>query len=71
MSLAQVVYNISTDTDFATLWRNDPDQALSKRGLQLSKEEKAFLVNGLKPFNPAEGRKIRLAEIGTGLSWLA
>lgn len=70
MSLAQVVYNISTDTDFAALWRSDPDQALSKRGLKLSNEEKAFLVTGLKPYNPDEGRKIRLAEIGNALPWL-
>lgn len=47
MTLAQVVYNISTDADFAAQWRSDPDAALAKRGLKLSREEKAFLSTGL------------------------
>jgi hypothetical protein len=48
MSLAQVCYNISNDRDFAALWRRDPDEALAKRGLKLSREEKAFLFAGLQ-----------------------
>ena len=48
MSLAQVCYNISNDVDFAALWRRDPDEALAKRGLKLSNEEKAFLSAGLQ-----------------------
>jgi len=48
MSLAQVCYNISNDMDFAALWRRDPDEALAKRGLKLSNEEKAFLSAGLQ-----------------------
>lgn len=47
MTLAQVVYNISTDSDFAAQWRMDPDAALAGKGLKLSQEEKAFLTSGL------------------------
>jgi hypothetical protein len=48
MSLAQVCYNISNDMDFAESWRRNPDEALAKRGLKLSSEEKAFLSAGLQ-----------------------
>lgn len=60
MSLAQVVYNMSNDADFAALWRSDPEKALAKRGLKLSKEEQAFLSRGL---NRAEGEKVRLSDL--------
>ena len=48
MTLAQVVYNISTDAEFASQWRSDPEAALANRGLMLSQEEMAFLSRGLK-----------------------
>ena len=38
MTLAQVVYNISTDNEFARMWSNDPEAALAQRGLKLSRE---------------------------------
>jgi hypothetical protein len=47
MTLAQVVYNISTDAEFATQWKSDPEAALANRGLMLSQQEKAFLTRGL------------------------
>ena len=47
MALAQVVYHISRDTDFAALMHTDPEGALAKRGFKLSKEELAFLTKGL------------------------
>lgn len=62
MSLAQVVYNISNDADFAALWRSDPDAALAKRGLKLSKEEQAFLSRGLNS-GTAESDKVRLSDL--------
>jgi hypothetical protein len=62
MSLAQVVYNISNDADFAALWRSDPDTALAKRGLKLSKEEQAFLSKGLHR-GSSDGTKVRLSEL--------
>jgi hypothetical protein len=39
MSLAQVVYNISTDNEFASQWNLDPESALADKGLQISREE--------------------------------
>jgi hypothetical protein len=47
MSLAQVVYRMSTDADFTELWRHNPEDALEKKGLKLTREELAFLSNGL------------------------
>jgi len=48
MSLAKVVYNLSTDHDFASQWKTDPEGTLAKRGLRLTNEELAFLKTGLK-----------------------
>jgi hypothetical protein len=47
MALAQVVYHISRDSDFAAQLRTDPEGALAGRGFSLSKEELAFLTKGL------------------------
>jgi hypothetical protein len=47
MALAQVVYRISTDADFAAHMRLDPESALEERGWRLSKEELSFLLAGL------------------------
>jgi hypothetical protein len=47
MALAQVVYHISRDTDFAAQMRSDPEGALAQKGFKLSKEELAFLSRGL------------------------
>lgn len=55
MTLAQVVYNISTDNEFAKMWNADPDAALAQRGLKLSREEMAFLKNGLQRKNSTQG----------------
>jgi len=62
MSLAQVAYNISNDADFAALWHSDPETALAKRGLKLSKEEQAFLSKGLNR-GSADTTKVRLSEL--------
>ena len=45
MALAQVVYQISTDKDFASRMQSDPQGALDARGWSLSKEEIAFLLS--------------------------
>ena len=63
MSLAQVVYNMSTDDDFAAQWDHDPEIALVEKGLQLSSEELAFLKSGLKNDRVGEGGKVRLSEL--------
>ena len=54
MTLAQVVYNISTDNEFAKMWNTDPEAALAQRGLKLSREEMAFLSRGLQRKNNAQ-----------------
>ena len=44
MTLAQVVYQMSTDTDFASQLLSNPESALRKKGFELSQEELAFLL---------------------------
>ena len=44
MTLAQVVYQMSNDTDFASQLFSNPESTLKSRGLKLSQEELAFLV---------------------------
>ncbi len=44
MTLAQVVYQMSNDTDFASQLFSNPESTLELRGLKLSQEELAFLV---------------------------
>jgi hypothetical protein len=48
MALAQVVYQISTDKDFASRMQTDPHRALDAHGWTLSKEEIAFLISTLR-----------------------
>jgi len=57
MALAQVVYQISTDKDFASRLQSDPQGALSAKGWSLSKEEIAFLLSTLR--SNAEGTEFR------------
>jgi hypothetical protein len=57
MALAQVVYQISTDADFASQLRSNPERTLEKRGWSLSKEEIAFLVSALT--RKADGQEKR------------
>jgi len=68
MALAQVVYHISRDTDFAAHMHTDPEGALAKRGFRLSKEELAFLTRGI--FRTSRD-KVKLEDLvwkGTGWS---
>ena len=62
MSIAQVVYRMSTDNDFANQWNLDPEGTLAKRGLWLSNEELAFLKAGLKRSGPIENG-VRLTDL--------
>jgi hypothetical protein len=48
MTLAQVVYHMSNDTDFASQLSSNPDAALKTRGWKLSKEELEFLLSTFK-----------------------
>ena len=63
MSLAQVVYSISTDNEFASQWNHDPESALLEKGLQLSREEMAFLSSGLKNGRGADEGQVRLSDL--------
>ena len=47
MALAHVVYQISTDADFADRMRSNPEKTLAERGWHLSKEELSFLLASL------------------------
>ena len=70
MTLAQVVYNISTDNEFARMWNTNPEAALAQRGLKLSREEMAFLSKGLQRKNSAQGPLVLSGSNTTaGLSW--
>jgi hypothetical protein len=44
MTLAQVVYQMSNDTEFASELYSNPETALAKRGLKLSRQEINFLL---------------------------
>lgn len=58
MALAQVVYEISTDKNFASQLQTDPQAALNSRGWSLSKEEIAFLISTLRGSEGTEIRRI-------------
>ena len=71
MSLAQVVYSMSTDNEFASQWNLDPEGALADKGFQLSREEQAFLTAGLKNGRSGDRRTMRLSELASvRRSWM-
>jgi hypothetical protein len=45
MTLAQVVYQMSSDTEFASELYSNPEAALAKRGLKISNQEINFLLS--------------------------
>ncbi len=65
MTLAQVVYQLSTDSEFAARMQTDPEAALAERDLQLSKEEQAFLIHGLRRGTRSSGRTISMQEVAS------
>jgi hypothetical protein len=60
MTLAQVVYQMSTDTDFASQLFSAPESTLDKRGFKLSKEELAFILTA---HNRGEQEKMRIVAL--------
>jgi len=60
MTLAQVVYQMSTDTDFASQLFSAPESTLDKRGLKLSKEELAFILTA---HHRGEQEKMRIVAL--------
>jgi hypothetical protein len=67
MALAQVVYRISTDADFAALMRTDPEGALEERGWRLSKEELSFLLAGL--FRKSQSEEAVSLKVAKAIRW--
>lgn len=65
MTLAQVVYQLSTDSEFAARLQADPDGALAEKGLNLSHEEKAFLARGLHRSTQPDGSLISMQEVAS------
>jgi len=70
MTLAQVVYNMSTDRDFASQLYNNPDYALASRGFTLSKEEVNFLLAAHRRGQQEDWMQILALSRGTNAAWL-
>ncbi len=60
MALAHVVHRITTDKEFATRMKLNPEIALAEKGWLLSKEELAFL---LKVLRRDDSGSVKLEEI--------
>ena len=65
MTLAQVVYNMSSDQDFAAQLQANPEATLRKRGFKLSKEELAFLLSAHRR---SQQEKIKLEDLSISLA---
>jgi hypothetical protein len=68
MTLAQVVYQMSNDTDFLSQLLDNPESALKKKGFELSQEELAFLLTA---HNRAGQDKMRIVNVAdyTAARW--
>jgi hypothetical protein len=66
MTLAQVVYQISTDADFASLLYSNPEAALAKRGLKISNEELGFLLSARHRVEQDKLDLVSLSDVGNG-----
>ena len=67
MTLAQVVYQMSTDTDFASQLYSNPESALAKRGLRISNEELAFLLTAHHRVEQSKLDVVSLSDVGNGM----
>jgi len=65
MTLAQVVYQMSTDTDFASQFFSAPESTLATRGFKLSKEELAFILTAHRR-GDEEKQIVALADVKAG-----
>lgn len=66
MTLAQVVYQMSNDNDFASELYSNPQVALSKRGLKISNEELAFLLSARNRVETQKLDVVSLSDVGNG-----
>lgn len=69
MTLAQVVYQMSTDTDFASKLFSSPESTLETRGLKLSKEELAFILTAHRRGEQDNMKIVPLAKITARRWW--
>jgi hypothetical protein len=70
MTLAQVVYNMSIDGDFAAQFISNPESTLATRDLKLSKEELAFLLSARKRGQQDKWMEIRALARGVEGRWI-
>jgi len=70
MTLAQVVYNMSTDGDFASQLFSNPETTLASRGMKLSKEELAFLLTANKRGQQEKRMEIRALASTAQTKWI-
>ncbi len=66
MTLAQVVYKMSTDRDFASQLFSAPELTLDRRGFQLSREELAFILTAHRRGDEEKTRIVSLAKTKAG-----
>jgi hypothetical protein len=64
MTLAQVVYQMSNDTTFASELYSNPEAALAKRGLKISNEELAFLLTARNRVESHKLDVVSLSDVG-------
>lgn len=70
MTLAQVVYNMSTNRDFASQLLSNPESTLATRGFKLSKEELAFLLSAQKRGQQESWLEIRALSRDVNRGWV-
>ena len=66
MTLAQVVYQMSNDNEFASELYSNPEATLSQRGLKISNEELAFLLTARNRVEQQKLDVVSLSDVGTG-----
>ena len=64
MTLAQVVYQMSNDSDFASELYSNPESALAQRGLKISNEELAFLLTARNRVEQQKLDVVSLSDVG-------
>lgn len=64
MTLAQVVYQMSNDAEFASELYSNPEAALAQRGLKISNEELAFLLTARHRVEQQKLDVVSLSDVG-------
>jgi hypothetical protein len=64
MTLAQVVYQMSNDNEFASELYSNPEATLAQRGLKISNEELAFLLTARNRVEQQKLDVVSLSDVG-------